>query len=365
MAFYQGRTWKRSELLSFIGDPAQAASARPFEYTEGKAQGVKGVQVNTGGGLSFTLLPGRGMDIPEAFFRGRQLCFVSGTGITSPAYYEEPGLEWLRGFYVGLLTTCGITNSGAPSVDQGQAFGLHGRVSNAAAEDLCIDQRWVDDEYIISVRGKVRETKAMFENVAMTRTVETALGSKKFRIIDRVDNNGFEPQPLMMLYHFNFGFPLLGPGARIVGPVVDTQPRDEEARKGRGVEECFEIPEPVDGYREKVFFHDLAAGKDGRSFIALLNRNTGDGVPLGMVLRFHKKELPYLTEWKMVKRGFYVLGLEPGTAQPLGRGVLREMKKLPFLEGQKSYSITIDFEVLASEAEMKGVEEEATKLVKG
>jgi hypothetical protein len=131
------------------------------------------------------------------------------------------------------------------------------------------------------------------------------------------------------------------------------------------VEECFDIPEPVEGYREKVFFHDLASGNDGSTFISLLNRHTGDGSPLGMMLRFNKNEVPYLTEWKMMKRGFYVLGLEPGTALPLGRGVLREMKKLPFLEGQKSHTITIDFEVLATEAEMKAVEQEAAKLLKG
>jgi hypothetical protein len=364
MAEYLGRRWTKGELLSFIGDPAQVAYARSFEYEGGKAQGVKGVQVRTGGGLAFTLLPGRGMDIPEAYFSDKQLAFVSGTGITSPAYYEEGGLGWLRNFFVGLLTTCGITNSGAPSMDHGEAFGLHGRVSNAAAEDLCIQQRWEGDEYLITVRGRIRESKAMFENLMMTRTVETALGRKGFRLVDRIENNGFEPQPLMMLYHFNFGYPLLGPGAAIVGPVVKSEPRDEEAAKGRGVQECLQIPEPVEGYREKVFFHDLAAAGDGRTFIGLVNRNTPDGAPLGMVLRFSRNELPYLTEWKMVKKGFYVLGLEPGTALPLGRGVLRDKKKLQFLEGQQSYSITIDFEALATEAEMKAIEAEAARLLK-
>jgi len=31
-------------------------------------------------------------------------------------------------------------------------------------------------------------------------------------------------------------------------------------------------------------------------------------------------ELPAFTEWKNPARGFYVLGLEPGTVVPLGRG---------------------------------------------
>jgi hypothetical protein len=62
MAFYVGKEWKRSDLLSLIGDPHQIAGARPFVYMDGKAEGVRGISVNTGGGLQFTVLPGRGMD---------------------------------------------------------------------------------------------------------------------------------------------------------------------------------------------------------------------------------------------------------------------------------------------------------------
>jgi len=101
MASYLGRNWKKEELLSLIGDPSQVAGATPFVLADGKAEGVKGVSVDTGGGLSFTVLPGRGMDIAEASFRGRALSFLSGTGITSPAYYDEPGDSWLRGFFAG------------------------------------------------------------------------------------------------------------------------------------------------------------------------------------------------------------------------------------------------------------------------
>ena len=123
-------------------------------------------------------------------------------------------------------------------------------------------------------------------------------------------------------------------------------PRDEEARKDRGVEECLTYPEPVQGYREKVFFHTLASDNHDRTFIALVNPDCGDGTPLGVVLRFNKEELPVFTQWKMPRRGFYVTGLEPGTALPLGRGVLRESGDLPMIDGQDEYSITIDFQVV-------------------
>ena len=312
MALFAGKSWKRGELLSYIGDPLQIAGARGSVLTDGKADGVRAVEVSTGGGLSFTVLPGRGMDIPLASYKGKPFAFFSGTGITAPGYYAEPGLEWRRSFYVGLLTTCGIASSGAPSVDQGKAFGLHGRVANAAAENLCIDQEWEGDEFVIRLKGTMREAEAMVENLSLTRRIETRLGARGFRLHDTISNRGFEPQPFLMLYHVNFGFPLLSPRARVVGPIRKTDPRDDEARRDRGVEECLSFPEPVQGYQEKVFFHTMGAGADGRTFVALVNPDMGDGSPLGVVIRWSAKELPSLTQWKMVRKGFYVVGLEPG-----------------------------------------------------
>ena len=359
MAEYLGRTWKKQELISMIGDPQQIAGVSRSTLDEGKAAGVQTLQVNTGGGLQFTVLPGRGMDIAGAHFEGKALSFLSPTGITSPAYYDEPGLTWLRSFYAGLLTTCGITNAGAPGMDQGKPFGLHGRISNAAAEDVSVDQEWDGDEYRLTVRGRMREAEAMGENLILTRSIQTKLGARSFTLQDEIENRGFEEQPLMMLYHVNFGFPLLGPKARVVGPIKEIIARDEEARKDSGIEEALIFPEPIQGYQEKVFFHQLSADSKGNTFIALLNRDIGNGTPLGMVLRFNIKELPQLTEWKMPCKGFYVLGLEPGTVTPLGRGVLRERNELPMLSGQAEYTIRIHFEVVASAAEMDRIEKEA------
>ncbi len=362
MAMYAGKNWKREDLLSRIGDPLQIAGARGSVLTDGKADGVRAVEVTTGGGLSFTVLPGRGMDIPFASYKGRSISFFSPTGITSPGYYEEPGLGWRRSFYAGLLTTCGIASAGAASVDQGKAFGLHGRVANAAAENVSIEQDWQGDEFVISLKGTMREAESMVENLTLTRRIETRLGARSFRLHDTISNRGFEPQPLIMLYHVNFGFPLLGPTSHVVAPIKSTAPRDEEARKGRGVEECLVFPEPIQGYEEKVFFHAVGSDPQGMTFAAIVNPNVGDGSPLAVVMRWSLKELPMFTQWKMPRKGFYVMGLEPGTATPIGRAALREKGQLPFLNGQATYTITIDFEVLDSMAEIEALEKEARAL---
>lgn len=362
MAWYSGRIWRREELAERIGDPLQIAGARGSVLTDGKADGVRAIDVNTGTGFTFTVLPGRGMDIPFAAYNGKAIGFFSGTGITAPAYYAEAGLEWRRTFYAGLLTTCGIANAGAPSVDQGTPFGLHGRVANAGAENLCVDQDWEGDDYVIRMKGTMRESEAMMENLTLTRRIETRLGVKGLRVQDTVVNRGFSAQPLMLLYHFNYGFPLLGPGARVVGPISRSVPRDEEARRGRGLEECLTFSEPVQGYAEKVYFHTLAEDREGRTFIALLNRDTGDGTPLGIVMRWKLKELPTLCQWKMIAKGFYVVGLEPGTMLPIGRGPLRAQGALPTIEGQATYDVTIDLEVLDTLRQFESLEQEAKEI---
>jgi hypothetical protein len=364
MASYAGRDWKREELLSYVGDPLQVAGARCSVLADGKAEGVRAVEVSTGGGLSFTVLPGRGMDLPFASYKGKAIGFFTGTGITAPGYYESQGTEWRRTFFGGLLTTCGVTNAGLPSTDRGKAFGLHGRIANAAAENFCVEQDWEEDDFVIKLKGTMREAEVESENVTLTRRIETRLGAKSFRITDFVVNRGFEPEPLMLLYHFNFGFPLLSPRTHVVGPILETAAMDEGAKRDKGIEECLVFPEPTRAYQAKVFFHTMVVDPEGKTFVALLNRDSGKGEPLGIVMRWNRQELPCLCEWKMPRKGLYVVGLEPGTMLPLGRGVLRDQGNLPLIEGQATYSITVDLEVLDSLAEFEALENSAVSIVR-
>lgn len=361
MAQYLGRNWTKNDLRSYLSDIRAVAGATPAVLSDGKADGVPSMSVRTGAGLDFTVLPGRAMDVPHCWFKGIPLHFQSATGITSPAYYEEPGLRWLRTFFGGLLATCGITYSGAPSVDQGQELGLHGRIGNAAAEDVCVSQGWEGDEYSITLRGTMREAAVMRENMVLTRSIRTRLGSRGFVLEDVIENRGFEAQPLMMLYHFNFGFPLLSPTSKVIAPIQSTEPRDEKAAAGNGVAECRDFSEPISGFTEKVFFHKVGAKADGQTFVALVNREV-NGAPMAVVLRYSRRELPELTEWKMMGQGCYVVGLEPGTANPIGRAAAREKGTLAMLEGQAEYKVSISFEVLDSEEEIAALEAEAGEL---
>ena len=136
MAYLFGKKWTRKQLLERVGDPSQIAAVRPHLLTDGKAKGVSAIDFSTGSGFRFTVLPDRCLDISAAEHCGRSLCWRSPTGDVSPYFYQPEGLEWLYGFFGGLVCTCGLTYYGAPCEDEGQSLGLHGRASSIPAQEV-------------------------------------------------------------------------------------------------------------------------------------------------------------------------------------------------------------------------------------
>src|SRR5579884_201471 len=194
MAQIYGKTYARKDLLARIGDISQIARVKPYRLVEGLEDGVLALDVTTGSGLDFTLLPSRGMDISSAHFNGRSLAWRSATTDAHPAYFDhegEGGRGWLRSFYGGLVVTCGLTYAGANGEDEGRLYGLHGRISNLPAYNVSYDTRWDGDQYALIVRGKVREATVFGENLELTRTITTYLGSQSIHIHDEVANLGY------------------------------------------------------------------------------------------------------------------------------------------------------------------------------
>ena len=55
----------RQDCIRRYGNMRQLCGLKRYQFTDGKATGLDAVDVETGGGLRFTVLPGRGMDISE------------------------------------------------------------------------------------------------------------------------------------------------------------------------------------------------------------------------------------------------------------------------------------------------------------
>lgn len=328
-----GKKLTRQELTKYVGEVSQVADARECVLSSGKADGVRAIEVRTGSGLNFTVLPTRGLDIAWADYKGKALSFISKTGVTHPAYFDKDGFEFLRGFYCGLVTTCGLTYFGAPCNDNGEELGLHGRISNIPAQNVCVQKYWDGDEYIIKISGEVVESKVFNENLVLHRVIETKLGSKELKITDIIENIGFNRQPFMLLYHCNFGYPIVDENTVLIEPEgTVVKARDTEGV----VENCFEFQKPTHDYAEQVFYHDMP-GKEVQAI--LYNKD----IQLGAYVAFDREQFSHFGEWKMMGEGDYVVGLEPCNAVPEGRNVVRERGDLEYIEpGEKKvFELTI------------------------
>ena len=329
-----GKDLTKAELRSYVGDISQIAGAIPFTYSDGKAAGTQAIEVRNGSGLRFVVLPGRGMDIAWAEIHGKPVSFISRTGVVASAHYDEP--DFLRSFTAGLLTTCGLTNVGAADVDDGQALGPHGRIANIPAYDVNIHQDFEGDEYIISVSGKVRQSTVFGENLVLKRTITTKLGENEIHIHDAIENQGFSTSPLMLLYHCNFGFPLVTEDTRMETNCTDLIGRDAAAMGHEETSAVFQ--KPTADYAEQVFYRRSVED----SYTALINEKLG----LSVKLSFSSRELPWLVEWKQMGQQDYVVGMEPGNCLTEGRHVAKQRGQLEYIAPQqtKHYHLTMAFE---------------------
>ena len=124
-----GNPLTRRELFRRIGRLEQVAGIEPFVFDDGPARGVRAFRFRTGSGLTFDVVPDRGMDVSFAEHGGTPLAWLSPNGVVAPSFYEPQGEGWLRSFPGGLLVTCGLRNVGPPGEREGEELGLHGRAS--------------------------------------------------------------------------------------------------------------------------------------------------------------------------------------------------------------------------------------------
>lgn len=350
-----GKHFSKSDLLERVGDISQIGGARQIRLVGGMHDGVDAVEFRTGSGLNFLAVPGRGLDITVAEHNGRSLAWRSAAGEVSPAFYEEPGLGWLRTFPGGLVTTCGLTYAGAPCEDGADKLGLHGRFSATPASNVWVDGEWEGDEYRMWAVGKVRESRLFGENIVLKRKVSALLGQNRFRIDDEVTNEGPSRTPHMILYHINGGFPAVDTGSLFVSPSMSAQPRDADAEVDK--ERFYRNDAPTPGFKERCYYHDMASDADGFVYAALINKNLPGGEQLGFYVKYNKRELPKFTQWKMNGTREYVVGMEPANCWVEGRAKERERGTLQFLKSGESREYHVEIGVLTTPDEVGEFEE--------
>lgn len=338
--------WNYKELNSDkLGNMAQVAGIRRCEFADGKAKGTEALEIRTGTGLEFTVLPGRGMDIAETKYRGMPLSYMSKTGVVSSEHYECGGMNWLHGFFAGALTTCGLLNVGSPekvthSVIGEREYGLHGRISNCPAEQVSVYEDWENGEYVMRASGMMSEAILHGEHLTLRREITTKFGSNEFKIKDTVTNRNAFPQDIMLLYHINFGYPLLDCKSRFVASPESIAPMSDEAKND--IDKVFECGEPVSGITERCYSHKLKGDGDGNVRVAFVN----DELAVGVALEYNKNQLPCFNQWKMMNKKEYVVGLEPCTSLPIGCSEAKKRGLLVSLAPNETREYEITYKIL-------------------
>ena len=343
-----GKTDQKRQLLRYIGDYSQLFGIKEYKLIGGRANGVRAMDVKTGGGLEFTVIADRCLDIAGLSFKGINCSYLNKTGIVSPEYYEKEGDGFLRNFFGGFLTTCGLRNVGADCEDEGEKFTVHGRISNIPAEEVSVSTEWNDDNAELKISGKMREARMFGENLVLTRKITCLFNENKIHIQNTVENLGFKREGLMILFHFNLGYPLLDEDAILVTPTQKLVPRDAEAKKGETEYNRFQPP--TRDYSEQVFYHRLKADETGETSVALVNRK----LEIAAALHFNKKQLGNFIQWKQMGEGEYVLGMEPANCLVAGRAEDRKNKTLEYIGPGETRNFDIVVEIVngASEIEM-------------
>ena len=98
----------------------------------------------------------------------------------------------------------------------------------------------------------------------------------------------------------------------------------------------------------------------GNSFAAIVNDQLGIGVRLD----FNQKALPYFMEWMSMKRGDYVIGLEPSNSSVYGRKFHEKRGDLHTMEPFAKETFHLSFTVLKDEAEILETDRARIELLK-
>lgn len=319
----------------------------------GLSDGVDIVEVDNGA-LSFTVVPTRGMSVWRGRYRGWLLGWNSPVrGPVHPKFVDlnaHGGIGWVGGFDEWIVR-CGLDSNGAPGTDlivdnQGHkrevVLPLHGRIANLPAHRVSVRVN-LDPPHEIEVMGEVDESMLFFPQLRLATCLRTTPNSAKLELGDVVSNLRSQTAEFELLYHCNFGRPLLGPGARVYAPIRTVAPRDAIA--ARHMESFASFPSPQTGAIESVYFFDLLGdAKLDHTVVALVNPKEVKAC----TLRYRRTQLPWFTLWKNpgAESDGYVTGLEPATNLPNPRKFERECKRVPRLPPGGQHRTHLTFEIL-------------------
>ena len=352
-------------------DSAAPWSVHKYTLHGGKQEGVDVIVVDNGR-LSFTVIPTRGMSVLKVVSGDVTLGWNSPVKeVVHPQFINlqsRGGLGWLEGFNEWLVR-CGLEWAGHPGKDKfinnvgdeaEMDLTLHGKIGNTPASEVevVIDRQ---PPHRIRIRGRVDERMFYGPKLELWTEISTEPGSTAWRIDDVITSRSAFEQEYQVIYHANYGPPLLEKGARFSGAVRQVTPFNAVAAKG--ISTWTEYAEPRAGFIEQVYCLVPYADANNRTMIMLQNAAADRAVSMS----FPVEQLPYVTLWKntnALDEG-YVTGLEPGTGFPSNRRIERKAGRVPKIKPGGQVRFTIDFALHSGKTEVAGAAERIARIQAG
>jgi hypothetical protein len=353
------------EKWSLSSKDAGTSSKTPWKITKtrlhgGKQEGVDIVEIDNGR-LRIVVVPTRGMGIWSVHDGDVRIGWDSPVKeIVHPSLVSLPsrgGLGWLDGFGE-FLCRCGLENNGHPGKDtikdntgaeSSTDLTLHGKQAYLPAEhvEVKIDR---DAPHTIRLKGIVPERMMHGPKFRLETEISTDPDSPAFRIKDRIVNESASPTEYQILYHTNFGTPLLEEGSECLVAARKVIPFNERAAEG-DVKQYATFAGPSAGFVEQVFCIEPYSDSNGQTIAALVNKAKNRAVSIN----YQTGDLPFLTLWKnttSIEDG-YVTGIEPGTNYPYNRNLERRAGRVPKFAGKESKEIELEFTIHSNEGEVR------------
>lgn len=280
----------------YVADLSTLCGAERITFSEGKGKGVDAIRMYNGK-IDATILLDRCMDVFRLFYKGKSVSYISKNGLVSPRLTETNAYNFLNSFGAGFLYTCGIDNIGTPVKEKGLI--QHGSISYIPAENVKVDYFTEGDTFGVKVTGDMKYTALFGHKLILRREIVLEYNSDDLVINDKVINDAFVEDEYMIMYHMNFGYPILSETATLKVDSFDIKP----VSSTHNIPECFKFEAPTPARDEEVYLHYVNKGKGEKAVLT-----NGD---FKVSISFDQKEFPYFTEWKSMASGDYVLGLEP------------------------------------------------------
>ena len=311
----------------YVGCALQIRGAEVYTLEDGAGKGMPFVYVRNGRGLEAWISLDRAGDLSRVCYKGQNMGWFSPCGYVASAHYGTVG--YAKSFTAGFCYTVGLDNAGRACEDMGQPLPQHGTLAMKPATLISREE----DKEGVTIKLRVVDSVMFGAKLILERRYRISYMDDSITLEDTVLNEGDTEMPCLIMYHCNMGYPLLGEKCELTIPYEKMWANTPQAKAN--IETALQMEEPQDCYEERCYFYDIAQPR-----IDLYNPAIG----IGMAMSYNKDELPCFTQWKMMGKHDYVLGLEPGNCVPQGRDRMREKGVMPTVAPEGSVHTTLRFD---------------------